>query len=832
MALDSGTKLGPYEILAPIGAGGMGEVYRARDPRLGRDVAVKVLPAAFARDKERLQRFEHEARAAGALNHPGITAIYDLGTSGGIPYLVSELLEGESLRTALAPGALPPRRVADLGIQAAQALAAAHAKGIVHRDLKPENLHLLRDGRLKVLDFGLAKLTAMDAPPRDETGPQLASLTLTGTILGTASYMAPEQVRELSVDHRADIFALGAILYELASGVKAFPGETPADRMTAILVQDPKPLPPDVESELPGLEAVIRRCLEKRADDRFDSARDLAYTLRILVAAADGVQAGAARSRDTQRTGGAAHDVRFRQLTFREGSVSGARFSSDGQTVVYGATWGSEPHQLFIARIGSQEPRPLEIPEAVLLDVSTTDELLVRLRTRDLGGFIELGVLARVPLMGGVPRELMDSVTEAAFGPDGKRIAVVRDAGGTMRLEYPAGTVIHESEGWISDPQVLSDGRVAFIDHPSRGDTAGRPAITGPGGLRHLVAERFLSARGFALVPGSNEALLSAQERDGTTGLFLVSLDGGYRPAIRMPTVPMVEDISVNRDVLLNSLTPRMRMEFGTREQPAHRDLSWLDWTLARGLTPDGRMVLFDESGPAIERAMAFLRGTDGSPAIQIADGNALDLSPDGLLAVIVDQDDPTRFDLVPTGMGESVRHSVAPVHVAMISWFPDGKSMCLSGHEPGKKTRLYRYDLGARTIAPISDEGTGRAGCAISPDGRFVLTQGPQGHILHPLEGGEPRVLSALGPQHRGMRFTPDATAVLAFERGRLPCRLFRVDLESGRAEVCMEIPVRRDGGVRGINALYLSSDGDAYVTSYQQILSELHVARGLIQP
>src|SRR5512132_1264491 len=228
MPLQTGTRLGPYEIVAPLGAGGMGEVYRARDPRLGREVAVKVLPPAFARDRERLQRFEHEARAAGALNHPGITAIYDLGTEDGIPYLVSELLLGDSLRTVIAAGPLPPARVADLGVQAAQALAAAHAKGIVHRDLKPENLHLLPDGRLKILDFGLAKLTATDAPARDETGPQLHSITMTGTILGTASYMAPEQVRDQPVDHRADLFALGAILYELASGEKAFSGETPA----------------------------------------------------------------------------------------------------------------------------------------------------------------------------------------------------------------------------------------------------------------------------------------------------------------------------------------------------------------------------------------------------------------------------------------------------------------------------------------------------------------------------------------------------------------------------------------------------------------------------
>ncbi|HEV8129574.1 MAG TPA: serine/threonine-protein kinase, partial [Candidatus Eisenbacteria bacterium] len=453
MPLATGLKLGPYEIVAPIGAGGMGEVYRARDSRLGRDVAVKVLPPAFARDTERLQRFEHEARAAGALNHPGIVAIYDVGTSDGVPFLVSELLEGESLRAVIQSGAVPPRRAAELIIQAAQALAVAHAKGIVHRDLKPENLHVLVDGRLKVLDFGLAKLAMPDAPPRDETGPQLQSLTMTGTILGTASYMAPEQIRESHVDHRADLFALGAILYELVTGTKAFPGETPADRMTAILTQDPKPLPSAVESALPGLEAVIRRCLEKRADLRFDSARDLAFTLQIV----DTVSDTAAPRPKTSR--GASPGPRFEQLTYREGLISGARYSSDGRTVVYAAAWGAGPLELYMTRIGSHESRPLGLRDASLLDVSSSDELAVRLRTRDMGAFIELGVLARLPLMGGTPRELIDNVFHAGFGPGGK-IAVIRQPGQSVQLEYPIGTVLTETQGWMSDPCVSPDGEV------------------------------------------------------------------------------------------------------------------------------------------------------------------------------------------------------------------------------------------------------------------------------------------------------------------------------------------------------------------------------------
>ncbi|MGE5178295.1 MAG: protein kinase domain-containing protein [Bacteroidota bacterium] len=829
MPLDPGTKLGPYEILAPIGAGGMGEVYRARDPRLGRDVAVKVLPAAFARDKERLQRFEHEARAAGALNHPGITAIYDVGATDGIPYLVSELLEGQSLRTVVAGGRLAPARVAELGIQAADALAAAHAKGIVHRDLKPENLHVLPDGRLKVLDFGLAKLTAIDAPPRDETGPQLASLTLTGTILGTASYMAPEQVRDQPVDHRADLFALGAILYELASGNKAFAGDTPADRMTAILARDPDPLPPEVDAAIPELEAVIRRCLEKRASDRFDSARDLAFTLRSLVAAAER-SALPARAGHPGIRPGAVPNVRFHPLTHREGLYARPRFASDGQTIVYAAACGRDPFDVFIKRLGSQEPRPLGLPGARLLAVSRTDEILVRLRTRDLGGFMEIGVLARMPLMGGTPRELSDDVYHAAFGPDGRKIAVVRVIGATSRLEYPIGTVLHETEGWFSNPLVLPDETVAFLEHPIRGSNAGHVAITSGGGIRRLT-ESFLSIGGLAPGPGGRELLFSGQEPDSCGGIFLVSLGGGgYRPTLRTPTAVTIEDVSANHDVLISSRIPRMRMESGRRGQTEARDLSWLDWSLARDLTPDGDTVLFDETGVGVTTAMTFLRGIDGSPAVQIADGVAIRFSPDGKAALTVKYDEPHTLEIVPTGIGESVRLDIAPVRLNSADWFPDGKSLCIAGYEPGRRMRLYRRDLTTRSLEPIGEEGSGVGGCMVSPDGRSVFTQGPRGHSIYPVSGGEPRVLHTLGTHHRGIGWTSDGAGVYAFERGRLPCRVLRLDTESGREETWMEIHPRRDTGVVGINNVVLSRDAEHYVASYVQSVADLYLVQGLL--
>ncbi len=277
--LNVGTSLGPYRILAPLGAGGMGEVYRARDPRLEREVAIKVLPAEVSRDPDRLRRFEQEARAVAALDHPNILSLHDIGSHDRSPYLVTELLEGETLRQRLRDGALPVRKVVELALQIAHGLAAAHEKGIVHRDLKPENVFITRDGRVKILDFGLAKL--VETPRSSLSAAEASTLvdrTKAGVVLGTVGYLSPEQARGQAADHRADIFALGCVLYEMLSGKRAFAGETPADTLSAVLSQDPAPLG-SLGGGAPVLQGIVSRSLEKRPQDRFSSAHDLALAL-------------------------------------------------------------------------------------------------------------------------------------------------------------------------------------------------------------------------------------------------------------------------------------------------------------------------------------------------------------------------------------------------------------------------------------------------------------------------------------------------------------------------------------------------------------------------
>src|SRR5499426_2146111 len=282
MALATGTRFGPYEIISPLGAGGMGEVYRARDTRLGRDVAVKVLPSLFAADEQRLLRFEQEACAAGALNHPNILAIHDVGKHDGSSYVVSELLEGETLRERMAGTALPQRKAIEYSLQIARGLAAAHEKGIVHRDLKPDNIFITNDGRVKILDFGLAKLTQPDGNQSQTDVPTRRVDTDPGVVMGTVGYMSPEQLKGRPVDQRSDIFSFGCILYEMLSGRRAFHGESSAETMSAILREDPAELSDTNKNISPALERLVNHCLEKNPESRFHSASDLAFALEAL----------------------------------------------------------------------------------------------------------------------------------------------------------------------------------------------------------------------------------------------------------------------------------------------------------------------------------------------------------------------------------------------------------------------------------------------------------------------------------------------------------------------------------------------------------------------
>jgi eukaryotic-like serine/threonine-protein kinase len=495
MALAPGSKLGPYEIVSALGAGGMGEVYRAHDTRLSRDVAIKVLPESFASDPERLARFAQEAKAVAALNHPNILAVFDIGEHEKAPYIVSELLEGETLRNKLSSGGMPMRRAMDCALQVAQGLAAAHEKGIIHRDIKPENIFISKDGRAKILDFGLAKQNPMkvfaaEAAATLSGGPQ----TTPGVMLGTVGYMSPEQVRGEALDHRSDIFSFGTVLYEMLSGERPFRRDTSAETMTAILKEDPPELASTPQRPIsPGIDRVVRRCLEKDAGQRFQSAKDLAFALEAMsgstsVSAAAGRIGGMRRFSISVPVAVAAAIVliaiaavasfvlfrtnhasapTFHQLTSSRGYVRIARFSPDGQTVAFGAMWNGDPMKLWIERADANEYSALTSPDSDLLAVSTNGELAIAVNRRFTSSHLAKGMLARVPFTGGAPREVLDGVLDADWAPDGSGLAIAREVGQEFHIEFPIGKVLYSTIGYVSHIRFSHHGdKIAFMDHP------------------------------------------------------------------------------------------------------------------------------------------------------------------------------------------------------------------------------------------------------------------------------------------------------------------------------------------------------------------------------
>ena len=475
-SLGPGARVGPYEVVALLGEGGMGQVFKARDTRLSRDVALKIIRTDAPVDKNDLGRFADEAKAASLLSHPNIVAVYDVGHEAGSPYIISELLEGETLRERLAAGPLLPRKAVEYGIQVLRGLAAAHDKGIVHRDLKPENLFLTSDGLVKILDFGIAKQGQQGQGRDGADQPR----TTPGTMLGTVGYMSPEQVRGHAVDRRSDVFSFGAVLYEMLTGTRAFGGASAADTLNAILREDPTEA---AATGIPaGLVRVIRRCLEKAPGDRFQTARDLAFDLEGAAAewspeAHDRASALRARRRRMtllpavaglalamgglgawlgRKTAPVPAPPYFQRLTFRPGQVYSARLAPDGETILYSAKWGNGSVGLFSTRAHTRGERPLALPDALILAISSREELALLLRPRHFAVGAFEGALARAPMAGGAPREILEGVVDADWSPDGKDLAVVHVVGERYRLEYPVGQVLYalDPPGWLSNLRV------------------------------------------------------------------------------------------------------------------------------------------------------------------------------------------------------------------------------------------------------------------------------------------------------------------------------------------------------------------------------------------
>jgi eukaryotic-like serine/threonine-protein kinase len=856
MTLSPGTRLGPYEIVGPLGAGGMGEVYRARDARLKREVAVKVLPASFSQDADRLRRFEQEAQTAGGLNHPNITAVYELGSHDGAPYIITELLEGETLRARLAGGALAPRKAIDYAVQIAKGLAAAHERGIVHRDLKPENLFLTSDGRVKILDFGLAKLTQGEAGSGPETNLPTAG-TEPGVVLGTLGYMSPEQVKGKPADQRSDLFAFGAILYEMLSGRRAFHRDSAAETMSAILREEPPDLSSTNRNIQPGIERIVRHCLEKNPEERFYSARDVAFDLEALsglsgpgavpfavaggrrrpswalLAAAVAATALAVGSWALLAVRSAKDRLppSFRQLTFRRGQIFSARFAPDGQTILYSAAWDGKPMEIFVGRPESPESRPFGLTGAEVLSISKSGDMAVSLSRRVGGGFRRTGTLAQLSVAGGAaPRDILKEIEWADWGPDGRSLAIVRVVPGRMRVEYPIGRVLYETSAWVSHLRVSPRGDVvAFIDHPTPGDDGGSVASVDASGKKKSLSQPFSSAQGLAWSADGSEVWFTATEVGGNRSVFSTR-SGEVRLRVRVPGNLTLQDISREGRMLVARDSQRNEFLALGPGESRERELTWLDWSLPAAISRDGKTVLFSESGEGGGAGYSvYLRKTDGSPAVRLGEGSAQDLSPDGewALAVVHSASDP-QLAAYPTGAGEPKVFSKEGISVFSASFLPDGKLILLTGSEPGRGPRLYLRDFAGGKPRAVTPEGYTAVG-PVDPDGKWAVVDGPdRKRYLYPLSSGEPTPILGLDLEDGVAQVSLDGRFVYVRRRAEVPMKVYRLELATGRKELWRTLMPGDAAGVSNLSPLP-TPGGESYVYNYIRTLSDLYLVEGV---
>ncbi|HZQ97054.1 MAG TPA: WD40 repeat domain-containing serine/threonine protein kinase [Candidatus Sulfotelmatobacter sp.] len=848
MALSKGTKLGPYEISAPLGAGGMGEVYRARDTRLGRDVALKVLPSSFSTDADRLRRFEQEARSIAALNHPNILSVHDIGTQDGTHYIVTELLQGASLREKLIDGPVPARRTIEFAIQVAQGLAAAHEKGIVHRDLKPDNLFLTKESRAKILDFGLAKQTDSALQPNDAT---LASSTHTsaGMLVGTVGYMSPEQVRGESVDPRSDIFALGAVLYEMLTGQRAFRRSSSVETMTAILKEEPVDLSSGSQLPIPpGLQRIVHRCLEKDPNQRFQSAKDLGFALESI-AAGSSTQANAVPPvRRPYRMLAIAvsalafaliflswlawpsrpHQSEWRQLTFGIGYLSTARFGPDGKTIVYSAAWDAPETKIYTARTDGTEVRPLDLPPARLLAISRSGELAIALHS---GMWGNPGRLARVPVGGGSPRELLDDVLEADWFPDGT-LAVARVVNARCRLEYPIGKTLFETIGNISHMRVSPQGdAIAFVNHPLLGDDRGTVMMADLNGRIQPLTQEWEGEQGLAWSPDGREVLFTATAGvDTDRNLYAVTRTGKQRLILRPPGGLYLEDVGPEQNMLLTHNERRYEVVIRQSDGSTRR-WSWAQILMAASISDDGKLaVIGDWDGSAGIDYGVYLQRTDGSPATLLGSGVAGSISPDNKWVTSILPSDTSKVQLLPTGVGEMKMVTAPHFHYRSANWASDGKRLVVRGSDGEHPLRVWVQDLPGRAPRPITPEGI---------DGRFVTLAGADYVVardasgalqLYGLNGEAPRqVLGATGAdQVIGASPTKDLLYVTA-DLYAVPLNLEKLNVRTGTREKFVAIsPVDPSGIVLFFPPIF-TPDEKNYLYTQMRDFSTLYLGNGI---
>jgi eukaryotic-like serine/threonine-protein kinase len=865
MKFTTGARLGPFEIQSPLGAGGMGEVYRARDTRLERTVAIKVLPSELVNTPGRkVERFRHEARAIARITHPNICTLHDVGEDDSTIFLVMEYLEGATLARRLEDGPLPLPLALRTAIGIADALDHAHRHDVVHRDLKPANIMLTRDS-VKLLDFGLAKLKERDEPALTDPT-QSAPLTDAGTIVGTVPYMAPEQIEGHEVDARTDIFAFGIVLYEMVCGRRPFAGDSRASLMAAIVAAEPPPLSSLQPKAPASLDRLIRRCLAKNPDERWQTARDLAAELRWIAEAGSGPAIAApgptARPRRaalwatvagvvvTAAAFAAAVPslwprpaaVEYRQVTYRKGAVSSARFTPDGQSFVYSASWEGRPYAAFLGRPESPDVRDLQLENARIVSISTAGDMAMVFGSQNIVRAFGVRTLARVPMAGGARRDVLTGVMDADWIPGTDALAVIRDpgGGGPWTVEFPVGTTVHQARAAWS-LRVSPDGsRVAFFEGPLFFDGVPESMITviDKSGHKSTLA-RGLSGIGLAWARSGTEVWFTAarpvQQSQGPQ-LRAVSLAGVERSVYSAPDWLVLHDISADGRVLLSRNSIRVNVACQPPGEATERDLGWLVASTANGLSSDGQTLIFTDglSGRTqAGHATVFRRRTDGSAAVSLGEIDGVStLSPDGRW-VLAELD--ANLILLPAGAGSTVKLPKGEVaQFGQGAWLSDSKRIVFTGDPGDNKPRGYIQEIPSGIPRAITPEGVALAGKAAVRNDTAVLGRVGAAWVLFPIDGGAAQPVPTLKPGDIPLQWSRDGRYVYTADSvsGVRPpaVDVFRVELATGGRVLWKTLSPPDPVGVESSRGTVLiTPDARSYCYSYQRRLGDLFVVDGL---